>query len=443
MSLLDYKITDQSVQGVYVQSQPDRLTGTPQQNKAAFDAYPALIRKQFNLLVDVLGGTTAAGEIPIQSINGVQAQNVQQALAAIQQNLTAYINKLKATTGAAEVGVSTISGISAGNVQKALEGLRTIQITLDSNIKKLMSANGAAIVGVNKISGMQAQNVQKALEELRKAIDDSVSGIIPGGSITADMIVENAIVQLGALLAVAAAAAYNPERSYDVGDYCTYGGGLHKCSTPIPSGEAWNAAHWTKTTVTTELSQKIPLSYPPVSGAAISTQILASFFGFDATCTDIPVKSAGCGLTLSPWNDGIWGTQIISIVGSLYYRTYSNYGNSVTDWLRLVTAKPPYVRNLTLKSGFTANGDCTFFVTQEGVVFLAGGASGTLPANQDTQIGTLPADAGPSSLRRRAAVTNAGTAYIDIHTDGTVWAHPFLASSQCWFVALFLAGGGS
>ena len=193
MSLLDYKITDQSVQGVYVQSQPDRLTGTPQQNKAAFDAYPALIRKQFNLLVDALGGTTAAGEIPIQSINGVQAQNVQQALAAIQQNLTAYINKLKATTGAAEVGVSTISGISAGNVQKALEGLRTIQITLDSNIKKLMSANGAATVGVNKISGMQAQNVQKALEELRKAIDDSVSGIIPGGSITLAMLADDVL----------------------------------------------------------------------------------------------------------------------------------------------------------------------------------------------------------------------------------------------------------
>ena len=191
MSLLDYKITDQSVQGVYVQSQPDRLTGTPQQNKAAFDAYPALIRKQFNLLVDALGGTTAAGEIPIQSINGVQAQNVQQALAAIQQNLTAYINKLKATTGAAEVGVSTISGISAGNVQKALEGLRAIQITLDSNIQKLMSANGAEAVGVNKISGMQAQNVQKALEELRQAIDDSVSGIIPGGSITADMLADD------------------------------------------------------------------------------------------------------------------------------------------------------------------------------------------------------------------------------------------------------------
>ena len=252
------------------------------------------------------------------------------------------------------------------------------------------------------------------------------------------------------LLAVAAAAAYDPEGSYAVGDYCTHGGKLHKCSTPIESGAAWNAEHWTETTVAaelaavrTELSKKIPLSYPPVSGAAIATQILASFFGFDATCTDIPVKSAGCGLTLSPWGDGIWGTQIISIVGSLYYRTYSNYGNSVTDWLRLVTAKPPYVRNLTLKSGFTANGDCTFFVTQEGVVFLAGGVSGTLPTNQDTQIGTLPADAGPSSLRRRAAVTNAGAAYIDIHTDGTVWAHPFAAASQCWFVAPFAAGGGS
>ncbi|HIY54547.1 MAG TPA: hypothetical protein H9832_11420, partial [Candidatus Agathobaculum merdavium] len=57
------------------------------------------------------------------------------------------------------------------------------------------------------------------------------------------------------LLAVAAAAAYDPEGSYAVGDYCTHGGKLHKCGTPIPDGEAWTAEHWTETTVAAELAE--------------------------------------------------------------------------------------------------------------------------------------------------------------------------------------------
>lgn len=64
------------------------------------------------------------------------------------------------------------------------------------------------------------------------------------------------------LLAVAAAAAYDPEGSYAVGDYCTHGGKLHKCNTPIPSGEAWNAEHWTETTVAAELEGKANATPP-------------------------------------------------------------------------------------------------------------------------------------------------------------------------------------
>ena len=188
MSIKDLTITDQNVQSTYVQSQPDRLTGTAQQNKAVFDAFPQLIRQRFNALLEALAGAGAAGEIPIGPIEGVTAENVQQALAAIQQNLTAYINKIKAATGASEVGVSAISGLEADNVQVALQALRTIQSAINQNVQTIMSEKGAAAVGVSTISGMQAQNVQKALEELRKAIDDSVSGIIPGGSITPDMI---------------------------------------------------------------------------------------------------------------------------------------------------------------------------------------------------------------------------------------------------------------
>lgn len=150
VSIKELEITDQNVQSTYVQSQPDRLTGTAQQNKAVFDALPQLIIQRFNLLLEALAGEGAAGEIPVWPIEGVTAENVQQALEAIQQNLTAYINKIKAETGAAEVGVSAIRG-------------------------------------------MTAKNVQKALEELRKAIDDSVSGIIPGGSITTDMLADDVI----------------------------------------------------------------------------------------------------------------------------------------------------------------------------------------------------------------------------------------------------------
>lgn len=57
------------------------------------------------------------------------------------------------------------------------------------------------------------------------------------------------------LLAIAAAGAYTPEESYAVGDYCTYKGKLHKCSTAIPTGETWTEAHWTTTTVAAELAE--------------------------------------------------------------------------------------------------------------------------------------------------------------------------------------------
>lgn len=164
------------------------------------------------------------------------------------------------------------------------------------------------------------------------------------------------------LLAVAAAAAYDPEGSYAVGDYCTHGGKLHKCNTPIPSGEAWNEEHWTETTVAKELVGKA-----------------------DKT--------------------------------------------------------PPQVRNLTLQSGFLEDeGTCTFFKTQENVVFLAGGVAGTLPALQLTQIGTLPANFCPVVSIRRDATTDKGTAFVEIRTDGTVWIYPFATATRCWFSAPFETG---
>ena len=257
------------------------------------------------------------------------------------------------------------------------------------------------------------------------------------GATTAQGVVD----AFGIFLAISAAAAYDPEGSYAVGDYCTHGGKLHKCNTPIDGGETWNAAHWTETTVAAELTASMRM------------------LGYDVSdLSNMPIKpfialTPQIGATGLPegWPNNRNVVARFCIPGSAYQvdligsYALKKFALRITNgaWAEIVTATPPQVRNLTLQSGFTANGDCTFFVTQESAVFLAGGVSGTLPANQDTQIGTLPSDVCPSKQRRRPAVTNAGAAYIDIHTDGTVWAHPFVSASQCWFDTSFVAGGGS
>lgn len=259
--------------------------------------------------------------------------------------------------------------------------------------------------------------------------------------------------QIGALLAISAAAAYNPSSTYAVGDYCTNDGNLYKCSTPIESGEAWNAEHWTETTVAKELNEVRTSLSNKADISIVSTRRPLQIDELNKTTPYSYTAVVGPTSDFGPrydfwyveygWFDANTGVQVITSPtgGDRWYRIFG--AGEPGDWIKFSTATPPQVRNLTLQFGFSANGDCTFFVTQESAVFLAGGVSGTLPANQDTQIGTLPADVSPSAQRRRPAVTDAGTAYIDIHTDGTVWAHPFVAASQCWFDTSFVAGGGS
>lgn len=366
MSIKDLTITDQNVQSTYVQSQPDRLTGTAQQNKAVFDALPQLIIQRFNLLLEALAGTGAAGEIPVGPIEGVTAENVQQALEAIQQNLTAYINKIKAATGAAEVGVSSIGG-------------------------------------------MTAQNVQKALEELRTAIDNIVSGIIPGGSITANM--------LG----------------------------------PDVTGEKIPVTELDKTPISMVLSTKAngylgsaeSLKYSAIS--EINTQGTYYFYDGPKVFSDYPEE-----LSKDLLNYGLLNVNVaieyttyeiiaLSPDGLKIGKAFAHKTLTGLKWEREATTASPKVWPMTLQSGFTENGGCDVFKTQESVVYLLGGVSGTLLANQDTQIGTMNAGYYPSRLCRRAATTETGPAYVEIREDGTVWIHPFSPASSCWFDATYVA----
>ena len=51
--------------------------------------------------------------------------------------------------------------------------------------------------------------------------------------------------------------AYSSSSTYSVGDYCIYGNTLYKCTTAISTAEAWNSAHWTATTIATELNSRL------------------------------------------------------------------------------------------------------------------------------------------------------------------------------------------
>lgn len=81
MSLAENKITEAEILTHGVQSQPNKLTGTAQQNKAVFDALVTeLVREKLNGLIDALQAASAATDIGVD-LPAQQVTNVQAALA--------------------------------------------------------------------------------------------------------------------------------------------------------------------------------------------------------------------------------------------------------------------------------------------------------------------------------------------------------------------------
>ena len=86
MSINGQKITDAQIAAAGVQSQPNKLTGTAQQNKAVFDALVKnLVKARFNALIDELTGSGAAAQLGVDPFSGMTATNVQDALAELVQ----------------------------------------------------------------------------------------------------------------------------------------------------------------------------------------------------------------------------------------------------------------------------------------------------------------------------------------------------------------------
>ena len=374
MALSDYKITEAQINQNGVISAPDILTGTADENKKVFDKLiRQIVATAVNNLIDALSSSDAASEIPISNIDGLDAQTVQQAIAEIYQGLNDYMSLIAGNEGASQVGVSTIDGVSGSNVQQALQSIKGL-------------------------------------------IDSIEAGVLLPGSVTAEMIQSGAIVELGALLAVSAAAAYNPSVTYAVGDYCTNDGNLYKCNTPINGGEAWNAAHWTMTTVAAELAGRLSRSGGLMSGA-INWGNNRSVSG-GSTETELDFAAGKASIRLIPQN--AVGNDISKCVairdtgnGNLYY---------------IATATPPQEVPLPLVSGVSELNVATAEKTQEGIVLVNAwvGFDSPVIANTETQVAIMPENMRPkktvgvTALVDSGADKNLGFARISIDSGGVV-----------------------
>ena len=241
-------------------------------------------------------------------------------------------------------------------------------------------------------------------------------------------------------MAVAAAAAYDPEGSYAVGDYCTHGGKLHKCGTAIPDGEAWNAEHWTATTVAAELAEvRASLSNKMISsfGELTANDLLnwakmqtigGSFFvNPNVTTTglpDIPDKyfvgtleigqEADCKITLT--NNGLETFINKSLIKS------GEAEPSWIGWREIATATPPQEHAIVPKNGASLIGDYknSYFKDQFGRVTVYFSFSfGSVPEN-NSEIFSLPQSFTPSGG------TAVGTAVLStgVYYPALVYANP-------------------
>ena len=268
---------------------------------------------------------------------------------------------------------------------------------------------------------------------------------------------QDAVDALGALFAIAAAAAYDPEGSYAVGDYCTHGGKLHKCGTPIPDGEEWNAEHWAETTVAAELADRVSCAGEHVPlGTNILTLAPGRYFVDSVPDTD---TANSMNLPVTAWHyeidvmaaenkTGLVSNYKVIIVypGSnvvLPYINIMNYEGEWTGWTRISTATPPQEHEISFRSGWSSTATkSTYCKTQEGICVVNCAVYGTGVAS-DNFIATLPAGFRPNATVCRAAHAYRGgirgIAEAQIAANGDIVIYSPIEFDYISFGATFLA----
>ena len=385
MTFNDLSISESAIETTGVQSQPDTLTGTAAENKLVFDALPQLIVARFNMLITQLQAQAAAEQLGVTPFTGMTATNLQDALEALQTNLTQAIagvgTGLAGSSGAASVGFDSTEQITAATVQAAIEA---VQQHLDVFKTQMTGSGGAASVGTAPISGLDATNVQAALAELRDDIQNIVSGIIPGGTITTNMLADGSVT----------AAKLNV------------------------TGEDIPTSTTDAISLSSQLSNKLGMPTEIEAGQDLNDYTSPGLYfcgEFAQSVENIPPDSITGAFSLFVEKTGAYGNGVKQTFtehnpGFTYIRLMSDTSMSHwSDWKQIATATPPEGYVLPLASGFTKLYCASYSKTQEGMVTVTLWLAGSGAANVETTIATLPEGFRPAELFRADGIVDTGT----------------------------------
>ena len=410
MSLKDLKVTDEEFSSYGVISQPDTLTGTPEENKAVFDA---LIRRvsieHINKLIDELS-TSGAADMGTEPFGAVTATTVQ---AALEQIYALIGSTYSGTDGAGKVGFSGTSSIQASNVQAAIEA---VQANLAALIALLKSQQGAAQVGNAPIAGLTATTVQAALAELRDQIQDIVAGSIPSQSVTTEQIQDGAVTA---------------EKIGFTGE-------------DIPTSDT------DSTSISSQLSNAALSSLGRVPDADLlawaNAQPRSGSFSVSPSITTEGVPAVAWYMGYLEVSDS--GRRMTITDSSNQFLTWTNITASSqwTGWKPLATATPPQEFDLPLADGYTPQytHSCIYYKTQETIVGVNVALIGEIPANSDVIIGTLPVGFRPKATCRGVAGSHFspyGVGSVSIDENGNINVRFTAAQVRCNFTICFLAAG--
>lgn len=191
MSIQAQKITDAEIAAAGVQSQPNKLTGTAQQNKAVFDALVKnLVKARFNALIDELTGSGAAAQLGVDPFSGMTATNVQDALAELVQAMADI------TQGSVADGSITTVKLADGAVTalKLADGAVTTDKLADAAVtaaKIALLAITTALLADGAVT--EAKLADGAITEEKIGDGAVTAGKIASGAVTAVKMASNAV----------------------------------------------------------------------------------------------------------------------------------------------------------------------------------------------------------------------------------------------------------